>query len=188
MNIIMGIFSTIVSFIKSLGGIFQIGKGNVTNKGDGKAAGRDINEGDTHYHQLIAKPDPNQLIDKFNEVKKLMPKLIKEMEQDVLSEGNELTREFWATPKGACFSPVKPVFFYYKEEHDNLYAQMDMLNERGFINRLGGHAMTPRYRMTEDFVKLLRVEIKEQPKDTAPRFVKLPPGKLVSRTSRLWMH
>lgn len=94
-------------------------------------------------------------LSKLRKAYSLMPKLLQEMRNDVVSDKTRLVRELIILPSnGVMFNSSKHRFSYYENEHDDLINQIDLLEEYGFlIDVTPGN--TPIYRMKEEFVDLL---------------------------------
>ena len=93
----------------------------------------------------------------FLAAKTKMPALISEIKADLAGEGNQHIREFFVVPRKSVRlgGSEKPRFVYCEEEHMNLRGKLDILESNGYIIdvTLGN---TPIYRMTEEFVELVR--------------------------------
>lgn len=102
--------------------------------------------------QLSGQPDPG-----FESIKNQMPELIAEMKKDFEGEGGKFVREFFVLQKKTHHlgGSSKPRFIYYEEEHENLRGKLDILENHGYITDVTP-GNTPIYRMTEDFVRLVR--------------------------------
>ena len=91
----------------------------------------------------------------FRRVRQLMPELMAEMRQDLVSDDSKLVREFVILPtERVVFSGTKARFRYYEDVHLDLQNQVDLLEEYGFVRDVTP-SNTPIYRMTEEFVDLL---------------------------------
>jgi len=101
----------------------------------------------------LLSPEANQgLVRSFSKVKKLMPELISEMENDL--SDSPATREFFIISKKWVMSFNSPGLVYYFEEHDDLQSKAQILENYGFIFDVTvGNAK--KYRMTEEFVDLI---------------------------------
>lgn len=68
-------------------------------------------------------------------------------------------REFVLVPsKGNIFNSPETINIYYEEEHKNLRSQIKLLEDKGFVKDITFNDV-PRYRMTEEFVNLVKKEI-----------------------------
>ena len=84
-----------------------------------------------------------------------MPALIAEMRGDVLSDATGTKREFFPYNSGAIFAPGADKFFYDPETHPDLESKLVVLENHGYIIDVAV-SDTARYRMTEEFVALLK--------------------------------
>ena len=102
------------------------------------------------------KKDNNREWNKeFEEISKKIPELLKEMKEDLENPEMELCREFIISPsKSVLFNSSKRYFGYYEDEHHHLTSKIAILKQAGYIINIT-EANTPKYRFTEDFVKLL---------------------------------
>ena len=94
---------------------------------------------------------------RFLKAKAQMPELIAEMKADLASEGGRFVREFFVLEnRRRCLGgSEKPRFIYYVEEHGDLHGKLSILENLGYLTDVTpGNA--PIYRMTEDFVELVR--------------------------------
>ncbi len=90
----------------------------------------------------------------FLETKEQMPELITEMKNDLLREGNNLIREFFISRKSHSLNTGGNCFTYFEDDHSDLQSKIHILENRYFIIDITpGNA--PKYRMTEEFVKLI---------------------------------
>ena len=95
-----------------------------------------------------------ETVKEFQEVMQQMPELIAEMKNDLLQEGNNLIREFFISRKSFSLNPGGKCFVYYEDDHEDLQSKIHILENLDFIIDITpGNA--PKYRMTEDFVKLV---------------------------------
>ena len=95
----------------------------------------------------------------FDKVCNAMPELIVEMNADVDHPDAATVREFLVFPArrvGPGLGTAKK-FRYYEDEHDDLRGKMNILLNHNFIVDTT-EASIPKYRMTEEFVELLRAE------------------------------
>lgn len=92
----------------------------------------------------------------FRQVRGQMPELIAEIKGDLEGEDGEFVREFFVMEKKhGLGGSSKPRFAYYHEDHANLSGKIDVLENYGYlIDVTPGNA--PIYRMTEEFVLLVR--------------------------------
>ena len=91
----------------------------------------------------------------FKKVSRIMPELLIEMKKDLSDESFVLVREFFLCNKKNTVNSSSPRFRYHFDEHANLQNKIDVLENHGYIFdvTLGN---TPIYRMTEEFVALLK--------------------------------
>ena len=90
----------------------------------------------------------------FQEVKSLMPELLAKMKADLTREGNEFFREFWLLSKSWVMNSADPGLCYYLEDHANLQGKIHVLENHHFVIDVTS-TNVKKYRMTEEFVKLL---------------------------------
>ena len=91
---------------------------------------------------------------RFHTVRQQMPDLIDEMHQDLNEPGNESMRHFVISPTESVRLNVR-AFVYYEDRHPDLRDKATILENHGFIFEETTGKL-PRYRMTEEFVGLLR--------------------------------
>ena len=92
----------------------------------------------------------------FCEVRDQMPDLIAKMREDALRHGRPTAREFFVlTSRRVLFSNPDCLALYFKDQHDDLSGKLHVLENRGYILDVSD-GTTPRYRMTEELVTLLR--------------------------------
>jgi len=85
-----------------------------------------------------------------------MPELIKKFKNDLSKEEQKLIREFFVLEdKRSSLNSEKPRLVYCEEDHEDLRCKIDILESKGFLLdvTIGN---TPIYRMTEEFVELLK--------------------------------
>lgn len=91
----------------------------------------------------------------FNNLATKMNALFLEMKEDLSAEENQFVREFVALQGGTVFSHSgKQRFEYRSNVHRNLFNQVDLLVEYGFV-KIAKKTNTSIYRMTEEFVNFL---------------------------------
>jgi len=99
------------------------------------------------------KEASRELQKEFLKAKQQMPELIAEIKNDLLQEGNNLIREFFISRKNYSLNPGGKCFVYYEDDHSDLQSKVHILENLAFIIDITpGNA--PKYRMTEEFVKL----------------------------------
>lgn len=93
----------------------------------------------------------------FLKIKAQMPDLISEIKKDLSNEKNKFIREFFVLPnKKVCLGgSQKPRFIYYAEEYDDLHGKLTIMENMGYLIDVT-LKNTPIFRMTEEFVELLR--------------------------------
>ena len=92
--------------------------------------------------------------DQFQQVQKQMPQLIAEMKKDLNNPEHQFIREFFVTSDKLIVKTQDKYFFYYTEKHGDLQCKIHILENHGYIiDVTPGDA--PKYRMTEEFVKLI---------------------------------
>ena len=95
-------------------------------------------------------------ISRFRRVRERMPRLLEEMQADVLNPEFQFVREFVVLPnRRVIFNNGGEQFFYYHEdEHENLLGQVQLLEGQGYV-REEPHGNVAIYRFEEHFVDLL---------------------------------
>ena len=93
----------------------------------------------------------------YVKLKSDLPELIREMEDDLRNDNNKYLREFVIMSKGMRTSLGK-CLAYYTDDHKDLKSQVTILENYDFVTDVT-ETNLPRYRMSEEFVALLRDEI-----------------------------
>jgi len=94
-----------------------------------------------------------RLRSRFQELADMMPQLIAEMREDLTRD--PFVREFFTlTNKGVMNYGHTPRLTYYYEEHGSLDGKVQILENMGFVHDTTV-TQARKYRMTEEFVKLL---------------------------------
>jgi hypothetical protein len=93
----------------------------------------------------------------FAQVAAQMPSLIEEMRTDFADPENASVREFIVMPSsGAHFnSGGRRYLFYHEDKHEDLMGKIAILENNGFVTDTTS-TNVPKYRMTEQFVQLLK--------------------------------
>lgn len=90
----------------------------------------------------------------FREVINQMPDLISEMKKDLSEPEQKFIREFFLSKRSYSLNVADPSFVYYDDDHPGLQGKIHILENLGYVNDITpGNA--PKYRMTEDFVRLV---------------------------------
>lgn len=94
--------------------------------------------------------------EKFRDVVGQMPDLIDEIKKDLNNPEQSLIREFFLSKKAYSINTGDtPRFIYYSDDHPGLQSKVHILENQGYVRDITpGNA--PMYRMTEDFVRLLK--------------------------------
>lgn len=91
----------------------------------------------------------------FQQLNETMPELLTEMQNDL--SGSQFKREFvLVAHAGSIGISDGSCFEYYTSQHEDLSAKVMILEEKGWLTDVTESEYTPRYRMTEEFVSLLR--------------------------------
>lgn len=90
----------------------------------------------------------------FSEAEALMPVLISEMREDVISDASGTKREFYPYDGGAIHMPGNR-FFYDPEKHPDIETKLTVLENLGYITNVAT-SDTARFRMSEEFVAMLK--------------------------------
>lgn len=93
----------------------------------------------------------------FAQVAAQMPSLIDEMRTDFEDPENTFVREFIVMPSSrAVFnSGGRRYLFYHEDKHEDLIGKIAILENNGFVTDTTS-TNVPKYRMTEQFVQLLK--------------------------------
>lgn len=95
-------------------------------------------------------------IEQFRDVANQMSDLISEMKKDLSDPESTFTREFVIKRKSTTFNwDEGGGFEYYTEDHPKLQGKIHVLENRGYIANVAKGDQYPRWRMTEEFVKLI---------------------------------
>jgi hypothetical protein len=94
--------------------------------------------------------------EQFRDVVGQMPDLINEIKKDLNNPEQRLIREFFISKKSYSLNVGdSPSFVYYVDDHIGLQSKVHILENHGYVKDITpGNA--PMYRMTEDFVRLLK--------------------------------
>lgn len=95
----------------------------------------------------------DDLTENHQDVFSLMPELIDEMATDL--KANPLFREFILLEKGWMYSSSKQFLAYYYDDHDNLQAKIQLLENNGLVREIT-YNNTLRFVFEEIFIKELR--------------------------------
>ena len=97
----------------------------------------------------------------FRQVSSKMPKLIKEMQEDLLQPEFGIVRELYVIPnRRVAFNSREKYLSYYETEHPNLRHKLKLLENNGFIQDVT-RTNTTQYRMSEQFASyVLEAKIK----------------------------
>ncbi len=84
-----------------------------------------------------------------------MPDLIGDMRKDILEDKTGLQRNFWGVHIQAIYAPKSASIYYDPERYPDFEAKLTLLENAGFIIDIS-LSDAPLYRMTEEFVEMLR--------------------------------
>lgn len=102
------------------------------------------------------KESKKKKMQNFLNAKVQMPELITEFKNDLLKEDQKFIREFFVLEdKRSSLNSEKPRLVYCEEDHEDLRCKIDILESKGFLLDVT-ISNTPIYRMTEEFVELLK--------------------------------
>jgi hypothetical protein len=92
----------------------------------------------------------------FEEAASKMPKLIEEMQQDLVNPENAHLREFYVLPNDRVLfnSGGRRYLCYFEAKHRDLLHKLRILEDYGYIQEVT-HTDTPMFRMTEAFVSFV---------------------------------
>jgi hypothetical protein len=91
----------------------------------------------------------------FQEVVRQMPELISEMKRDLDDPERRFIREFFLTKKGYRVNAASPCLVYYDDDHPGIQGKIHVLENLGYVIDITP-GNTPKYRMTEEFVRLVQ--------------------------------
>jgi hypothetical protein len=95
----------------------------------------------------------------FREIASKMPELISEIKKDLSDPENTFKREFVIKAKSVIFCwGDDGGLEYHTEDHPNLQGKINVLENLGYIINVAKGNQYPRWRMTEEFVKLILKE------------------------------
>jgi hypothetical protein len=95
-------------------------------------------------------------LSQFQDAKSQMPELIFEMKSDIYNPEQKPIREFFIAKKTWSINfGDEPRFIYYEEDHPGLRAKIKVLDNLGYVIEVRPGDL-PIYRMTENFVRLLK--------------------------------
>ncbi|MDX2451279.1 hypothetical protein [Desulfosarcina sp.] len=115
--------------------------------------------GITYTKQRQQKEASSRLESNCKKVSYLMPKLIKEIKADIKNDESKVVREFVVLPTTKhSFSGSKGRFIYYEDQHKDLREHLHILEGSGFVLDVTS-ANTPAYRLTDEFIDLLKNEM-----------------------------
>lgn len=90
----------------------------------------------------------------FLEIASQMPDLISEMKKDLSVPEHKFVREFFLSKRAYVLNPRDLSFVYYEDEHPGLQGKIHVLENLGYIIDVTP-GNVPKYRMKEDFVRLV---------------------------------
>ncbi len=94
--------------------------------------------------------------EQFQKAVSQMPDLISEMKKDLYNPELRPIREFFIAKKAWTINfGEEPRFIYYEEDHPGLWGTAKVLDNFGYVIEVRPGTL-PIYRMTEDFVRLLK--------------------------------
>jgi hypothetical protein len=94
--------------------------------------------------------------ERFQNAVSQMPDLISEMKKDLYNPELRPIREFFVAKKAWTINfGEEPRFIYYEEDHAGLRGKAKVLDNFGYVIEVRPGTL-PIYRMTEDFVKLIK--------------------------------
>jgi hypothetical protein len=96
----------------------------------------------------------------FREIASKMPDLISEIKKDISDPENTFNREFVIKAKSTifCWGDDDGGLEYHTEDHPNLQGKINVLENLGYIINVAKGDEDPRWRMTEEFVRLVLKE------------------------------
>ncbi len=79
------------------------------------------------------------------------------MRNDLANPEMQSCRELLIIPsRSISFNYIRPVFSYYEDEHENLLSKIHILENIGLVCDIT-YTSTPKYQMSEELVKILKV-------------------------------
>ncbi|MDD2772100.1 MAG: hypothetical protein PHP45_00215 [Elusimicrobiales bacterium] len=109
--------------------------------------------GNKYTDQRRAREIKKEADDRFRQIAATMPKLIKEMRNDLAKPEFKMVRNFFvlSNPRVSFYSDGR-YLFYYQDKHADLLNSLELLESHGYIiDRTKTN--TPKYLMTEEFVE-----------------------------------
>lgn len=95
--------------------------------------------------------------ERFEEVHSAMPELIEEIRRDLQNPKLQSNRDLYVVPNSSGTIKVggkRRELVYYEDRHENLLANVKRLENNEFVSD-STIGQTPRYRMTEEFARLV---------------------------------
>lgn len=102
--------------------------------------------------EYIISDNINNLTNKMLKLEKMMPKLLKEMKEDL--KQYPLCREFVILGKKWAYNPSGTELMYFFEDHEELENKVRILENYGVIHNIT-YTNVDRYCFTEEFVEYL---------------------------------
>ena len=113
-------------------------------------------EQDSHQLESHAADERGGEDSGLEDLRRLMPELLAEMQRDLAGDETRLITEFVILPsESVIFNGSKRRFTYHENRHENLQNKIDALEERGLVRDVTT-GNTPIYRLTEQFREALR--------------------------------
>ena len=95
-------------------------------------------------------------MEQFRDAMNQMPDLFAEMKKDLYDPELKPVREFFIAKKNWTINfGEEPRFIYYEEDHPGLGGTIKVLDNLGYVVEVRSGVL-PIYRMTEDFVRLIK--------------------------------
>jgi hypothetical protein len=91
---------------------------------------------------------------RFKQTRSQMPQLVKEMKKDLTTPETHLLREFFLSSHKWPLNLQNKNLIYYFEDHPDLQAKVQILENNGYVLDVTP-SNTKKYRMTEDFARLI---------------------------------
>jgi hypothetical protein len=119
------------------------------------AAGKYL--GDKFTDQRRRKEAESKRRKDFRQLKLQMPELFRAMAEDVSAPDQGFIREFFLLEsRKGIFNAGQRCFAYYGEDHVDLAGKIHILENMGYVTNITTPGKAPKYRMTEEFIALLR--------------------------------
>ena len=94
---------------------------------------------------------------KYQKVKSKMPKLIKDMKDDLKIPSLTSCREFFISTGGGTINRTRETFIYDEADYDNLRSKIHILEQEDLVRDITP-GKTPKFIFNEEFVDMLNAD------------------------------